>query len=1186
MQEVIDQILNGNFEQESGVLEFSEAVVEITIRKGEVYEGFFEIKTLQKGFVNGYVTTTDYRMECLTTQFSGTDKGIAYRFHGEYMEEGDVVKGAFNVVSNTGEFYLPFVVTVEHFSLQSSIGPIRNLFHFANLAKSNWVEAVSMFYSEDFYRIFVGNDEQYYDCYKGLSMYLGKEQPVEEFLIQINKKQRVEFEVDENEIIFEASMGDGTYSVLEKRVDISRNGWGYTSLKVECKGDFLFTEKTTLTDDDFLGNHCKLPIFFDSNQFIKGKNFGEIILSNFYMRIVVKVVVKVGEELPLHQNYLSRKRIAAQLMLLYQSFRMRKMNTTTWLKETGRLVDRMMAMDETDMAAKLFKAQVLITEERYNEAEWLLNQVASVDNGPEIQAYYLYLNTLIRRDEEFANEVAFQVEQIYRCECSSWKVAWLLLYLCEDYNQSPSVKWQFLEEQFREGCCSPVIYIEALYLLNGSPNILRRLNEFSMQVIHFGVKQEMISQELSEHFLYLIKKEKEYSPLIFHTLEWIYEKRKDERVLQEICTMLIKGTMTGKKYFKWYDAGVKAQLRITNLYEYYMMCLDLQAENEIPKQVLMYFSYQNNLDYQHCAYLFHYVMRNRDKMPEIFENYKVRIEYFVMDQIRRERMNPKLSSLYIQFLVPEMINEDNAHSVAKLMFAHYIVLEDESIKKVYVYQPHILKPTEYALTDKETWLAVYDNDKTLIFEDNAGNLLGKSVEYTLEKLALPKGLMDRVLQFVKDSIPLDLYFLNKENSVERLGKNNLERAVSISVSEEVDTQKRHELQFKLLRFYYENDMDREMDELLALMWDEEYPESSRTAVMKYMVLRGKYDLAQGWIEKYGPYFADISTLVRLTGELINRVDWVYNEVLVASAWHVFKKHKYDGTILKYLAMHFEGLLKELRDLWKAADEFEVDRYELSAKMLVQMLYSRAFIGEELEVFKYYVSKGARPDIENAFVSRCAYDYFAEDKLIDAFIFKEIPRLYQQGENVQKVVKLSCIKYFAENKEDYSEEYDEFMEKAITELMTEKIHLNFLKDLKRFSHLTGELADKTIVEYHGKRGNKVRIQYAVLHENGETEEYTSEYMTEVCDGVYFKEFVLFFGESLQYYIMEEGKNGDNLTESGTLQKSEICYTQDNSKYDLINDMVISKTLQDYDTLDGLVEEYFRKEYYNEQLFKLR
>ena len=68
-------------------------------------------------------------------------------------------------------------------------------------------------------------------------------------------------------------------------------------------------------------------------------------------------------------------------------------------------------------------------------------------------------------------------------------------------------------------------------------------------------------------------------------------------------------------------------------------------------------------------------------------------------------------------------------------------------------------------------------------------------------------------------------------------------------------------------------------------------------------------------------------------------------------------------------------------------------------------------------------------------------------------------------------------------------------------------------------------------------------------------------------------------------MEEDDNGEQLTESGNIQKSDIVNGNGGNRYDMINDMIISKTLQDYDTLDNLMDEYFRKDYLNQELFKL-
>lgn len=129
-------------------------------------------------------------------------------------------------------------------------------------------------------------------------------------------------------------------------------------------------------------------------------------------------------------------------------------------------------------------------------------------------------------------------------------------------------------------------------------------------------------------------------------------------------------------------------------------------------------------------------------------------------------------------------------------------------------------------------------------------------------------------------------------------------------------------------------------------------------------------------------------------------------------------------------------------------------------------------------------------------------------------------------------------------------------------------------------------DKTIIEYRANPGGRARIHYVITHENGESDEYIAEPMREVYGGVCFKEFILFFGENLQYYITEERDGEEQLTESGTLQKSDIRGVESDSRYHLVNDIMISKTLEDYDTMDNLLEEYYKKEFLNSRLFELR
>ena len=89
-------------------------------------------------------------------------------------------------------------------------------------------------------------------------------------------------------------------------------------------------------------------------------------------------------------------------------------------------------------------------------------------------------------------------------------------------------------------------------------------------MLNFGVRQDAVNDSLIEQLLYLSGRVREYSPLLGRILRRLYEKKKDVRILQEVCSLLIKGSKTGPDAFTWYQMGVESHLRITNLYEYYM----------------------------------------------------------------------------------------------------------------------------------------------------------------------------------------------------------------------------------------------------------------------------------------------------------------------------------------------------------------------------------------------------------------------------------------------------------------------------------------------------------------------------------------------------------------------------------------------------------------------------------------
>lgn len=1179
----ISQILEGNFVYETGNIEFSCSRIEIELEDSSVYEGEFSILAGLNGPFNGTVTTSDHRMVCHNPEFDENEAVIHFSFDASLMQPGDVEKGCFYVVSNQGEAYLSYVVSIIHKVPTSSLGSIRNLFHFANLAKSNWDEALSLFYKKEFESVLSGVDCKYYDAYKSLSKYAGNEQNMEEFLLHINKKQAVSYVPHTYQLEYE-----NVTEILANEIMITKNGWGYTFLRVETEGDFLSVENSFLAGDHFLGNYCKPLFYIHPEGLHNGNNYGKIIFSNSFTSFEVKVCVKQKWAMPKSiRERRERQRLVVSLMDYYQAFRTKQISSATWLKETSRIVDRMLLNDETDTAARLFQAQILITEKRVNEAKWVLDRaeqlfIKNEENDRNLYAYYLYLTALNSKEEAYVDKVTKMITSMYEETPDDSYIAWFLLFLSEDIGKSPYEKWNFLEEQFYKGSSSPLFYIEAFVMMNSAPNLLSKLDEFEVQVLVYGAKRKLIGKELMRQFHYLLEKNKGYDALLFRVLESLYEMYGDDNTLSHICAMLIKGHIADGKQFKWYELGVERNLKITRLYEFYMLSIDKSTLKLLPKIILMYFNYNSNLDYETNAYLYACIMKYADKIGELWNNYRPQIERFVLDQISKDHISKNLAYLYKNVFNERILNEEYANHMAPLLFAHLITVDSKEMRYCVVKSQYAKEEEIYPIQNGQAIVYLYGTEHTISFEDIYRNRYLASVNYITEKLLLPTKMAKQIAPFVQNCLGFDGYLVEITKDTGYIEEAHVARYERLMYAEHLKERYKQRIVVALLQYYYDKDCIEKMDELLGMIDGSQLDADLRCEVIRLFVLRGMNEEAYGFVREYGISGLDVKTILKIASRQIAENMVQKDEVLLNLAYLCFKKGKYDTNILRYLVYYFEGMSKDMRDIWQAAEAFDVDNRDLCQRCLEQVLYSGAYISDLLEIYKSYKKGYVEPEIEHSFLAQWSYDYFVKDRLVNAYIFEQMAYLYQNYEWLL-VEKLAYIKFFSENPEDLKEETLSVAVKFIRELLADNIFLPFFLEYVQDVPELRVYVDKVFVEYKGTPSGKAVLHYVVELGDGEGGEYCTEEMRNIYGGVYCKEFVLFYGEVLQYYIMEEIDGKAQLTESNTIQKTDMANNGDDSRYSMLNDIAISKTMQDYETLDELVEEYYKKTYLVDNLF---
>ena len=180
-----------------------------------------------------------------------------------------------------------------------------------------------------------------------------------------------------------------------------------------------------------------------------------------------------------------------------------------------------------------------------------------------------------------------------------------------------------------------------------------------------------------------------------------------------------------------------------------------------------------------------------------------------------------------------------------------------------------------------------------------------------------------------------------------------------------------------------------------------------------------------------------------------------------------------------------------------------------------------------------------------------------DRVVGDYIFAGVDKLYNRNRTIPFVCMLAYLKYYSDKTDGLTQEQKDMIVFFLDFLYVQKnIVMPFFANYKRISAKAGEIADNVMIEYRGNPDSTVVIHYIISRGDEEENNYIREEMRNMYGGIFVKEFLLFYGESLQYYVTESYGNKEQLTESGTIQKNEEFSSATAGRYALINDIALS------------------------------
>ena len=1210
---------------------------------GGIAEGQFVVAGPPGTAVTGFLTSDNFHLRLLRDTFAGNPDRISWRFDARSMRDGDTAEGAVSIVSNRGEYRLPFKAEVikpltSGKELQEIPRQNTAAARFLTLADEDWGSAVKFFYRKEFVQSLATDEEKL--LYRGLSRYPENEQNVEEFLIAACGKDPVEYLVDLKEIRTEIIDTGGALRDMdssEYRFDIRRRGWGYTKLKVTMSGPFLAPSSAVISGGDFIGDTCSFVYRVERHRLHAGRNFGRITIRSPYqeIRIPVEIIYRRRSDGRARQDRESRRALL-ELMRHYERLHIgwamtaqggqSGINDGEWLRQADEIVKRLSFLRRDSVLPRLYSVQLMLMQNSVHQAvmelEAIRRKLADASPGEVVEMgyaryrgeteieylYRLFLTALAYHDADVITpRVGRILRERYRRDPADWRIAWMMLQLLPEYAPGTPSRWNFLKKQFTNGCRSPFIYMEAWDMLYADPGYLnlqedRRTGRyggdaFERQVLLYALKKGLLDDRIMESVLERTDRRREFSRSLFRVLSTAYGQEKmrplQVPILRSITMMLIRGNRTSPEAFVWFSRALEKGITVTRLPECFLQSMPEEYSGVIPDAVIRSGFRGGLLPMESRAYLYRYLYQNREQYPDVYKRCEEEIRSFLEMQISEHRMSENLAALYTAAMTEPAICPENAGDLTKLSYLSHLRTTHLSMKKTVLVYAQSSKERSYPIENGNCILPVYGDDNLIILEDAQQNRYTASVPYTCDRMMEPVQEPDRVSLEEMTDLPFALEISGAAGESFEVTEETLQYCEILVRSAGIAPSYRVRLKLRLMDYY---ERAGEMEKLRAMAATIEPGEAGpedRIRTIGIMNRAGMFREAVDWIVMNGTEncTADLLSDAALGADSIAEDDEELKENAGKIAWAAFERGADSSALQELILFQYDGLTENLLRVRGAilenAEEDSPALVMAEDRLLSQMLFSGEMAENQEEILlSEYQRGGEHRALAAAGIAQYCHYVFADWRTMDPAIMRLIAAADREGQETPAICRLAFLKNLSERTDGIKENESATAHRFLVSLLREEIVFPFFRQFGGVGPGLRLYDRETMIEYHNPAGARDARGHVVIHcaieRGGRQEPFTAREMKEMVRGFYVSSFFLFFGEEVHYFITDD-PDEKNIVESGTIgQDARFDFTR-KDRFAQIDEISRTIAQRDRGKTAALIREYTKREFLTQALF---
>lgn len=1188
MRERINRLAKGMIDTETPVLVLQPARIDEPVRAGEKVHKDLYVTSENAMHIKGLVYSTSARVVLSGSSFGGLKNYIGYEVNSTSLEYGDVIEGAFHLVTNAGEREIPYTFRIDAGESGRILEELKTPEDFAAMAEDDYELALRLFEYQDFAQaVPFMQDMHIRSLYDGIKGHGSRPAQLEEFLVAMQVKKPVRLLVP-----VETKRYRNPDTVTKDTIEIFKEGWGFLPITVKSVGDFIQLSKNSVTAADFEGDVCKLPFQIAASRLHGGRNYGTITVRTFTDVMTVPVQVDMGRENSSTRRHLTNGRFGHYLALRLD-YECHAYEPALLVNQMLEELDQIGQVREPDDIQQLLMAEAYDLSGRTERAVQILDDrradiLANRQERPDL--YYILQYLTIRTGAGGADKASFirLLHKFMNEGVGTYLQFYLLTHLDPTVRDNAGDMLLSMKTLFMNGCHSPFLYVQAVELLSELPELLYGLGGFEIQVLYLGAKRKLVSEKLAVRVAKLAAASRHYNRLCCSMLGLLYEEYPRMELLEAICGLMIRGDKRGKADFVWYERALKMGLSLTRLYEYFLYSLPEDYNHVIPREVLLYFSYDHELDRHSKSVLYRNILTFMKPDEPLYKDYERKIGAFATEQIFESRINSRMAVIYDRMIYKDMIDLPVARVLPGILRSYRISCRNKEMRYVVVCYEELLEEGIYPLKDGVAYAPIFTDHSQILLQDAYGNRF-MDVRYVKSRVMEKPELEEKCFEVYPEH-PMLLLKACREAAEK---KELLEEDVLL-IEKALAELKLHPLYKKELTAriidYYSDSMKEEgallgMDSRYLLTIDREnLNRKQRASICEALINQNYFREAYEIIREYGYEGISSRRLLKLCTRMILERLFDQDDLLLKLAYQVFEMGMGDSVILDYLCEYYNGTCEQMYQVLQQGAKEHVETYDMEERLLAQMMFADC-TGMMDKVFSLYMEKKKTSDVMvKAYFTVKSFEYFLRGEPADAQVFAYLEGMINGASDkgrLSTVYLLALTKYYS-GLDELDVEQTKLCQEMVDILLDAGFLFLYFKKLAVHVSIPDWVLDKAMIQYVGKKDSRVGLQIRILPDE---EEFHADEMRRVYQGVFVRQKVLFEGEKLEYRIYEQKGEEQVLVEEDSMIYDVSEFQKEGSRFACLNEMTLCLKLREEDRLKKHMRDYLMKTAAVEALFEL-